>query len=193
MLGLLVGPTACVTSPPRNPSNACSIFEQHRGWWNAVRASERRWGVAPEIQLAIINVESGFESDARPPRRGGFLFIPGRRPSSARGYAQVINSTWDWYREDTGNRFARRDNFDDAADFVGWYGRQSNRIAGISLSDARSQYFAYHEGHAGYNRGDHLRMDWLLRRGDRVQALASRYGGQLNGCRGRLNRRFLFF
>lgn len=189
---MLLAPTACSTVPPHAHDTACEIFSERRSWWRSVRASEDRWGVPPEVQLAIIGLESGFVDDARPPRRGGFLFIPGRRASSAFGYAQAVDGTWDWYREDAGRPRAQRDRFDDAADFVGWYARKSQALSGIPLSDARNQYLAYHEGHAGYNRGSHRDQAWLMRKADRAAALAARYRAELSGCARRLDRRWPF-
>ncbi|MCG8441677.1 MAG: transglycosylase SLT domain-containing protein [Caulobacterales bacterium] len=184
--------SACATSPPDNPDNACAIFSEKPGWWDAARDAERRWNVPASVQLAIIRQESGFDDDARPPR-GRFLFIfPGRRPSSAYGYAQAIDSTWESYKKDTGRRFARRDRFRDASDFVGWYANRSRRLSGIALTDARHQYLAYHEGQAAYNRGSWRRKDWLISTAHAVSRTASRYERQLDSCRKRLNRRFLF-
>src|SRR5688572_32851412 len=83
----------CVSNDrPDSPGDACAIFQQNSGWWRSVKRAEDRWGAPPELQLAIIRQESGFRHDARP-ERGRFLFIfPGRRPSSAHGYAQALNS-----------------------------------------------------------------------------------------------------
>ncbi len=185
---------ACATEPPSNPGNACSIFSERRGWWDAVRDSERRWGAPPEVQLAILNQESAFDHNARPPRRKLLFFIPTpMRKSSSYGYAQATRSTWDWYREETGRRFADRDNFRDAADFVGWYADKSRRLSGIALDDARNQYLAYHEGHGGFNSGSYRRNRQLMRSADAVAARAARYRAQLGGCRRNLDRRFLFF
>lgn len=184
---------ACSTTPPENTANACAIFAEKRGWWDAVRDAERRWGLPPHITLAIIEQESAFESEARPPR-GRFLFVfPGRRPSSAFGYAQAVDSTWETYKKDTGRRFASREDFRDAADFVAWYGARSQRLSGISLTDARNQYLAYHEGHGGYNRRTYRSKGWLMDRAGDVARQAATYDRQLDTCRRSLNRRFLFF
>ncbi len=193
ILGAVLLPSACATSPPHDRASACAIFQSRANWWDAALDSQRRWGAPPELQLAIINAESSFDSDARPPRRGGFLFLPGRRPSSAFGYAQAIDGTWDWYREETGRRGASRDNFRDAVDFIGWYAARSQRVSGIGLTDARNQYLAYHEGHAGYNRGSYAGRSWLIRRAGEVEALSQRYRTELAGCRDRLNRGFRLF
>lgn len=183
---------ACASDPPSNPSNACAIFSEKRGWWDAVRDSERRWGVPPHVQLAIIHQESAFEADARPDRRKFLFIFPGPRPSSAYGYAQAIDATWAQYQESTGRRNADRDRFRSAADFVGWYGAQSRRRSGIALDDTYRQYLAYHEGHGGYNRGSYRNNRQLKRVARNVSAQARRYERQLRGCEDDLGR-FLFF
>jgi hypothetical protein len=193
-LAAAVALTACATEPPSNPGNACSIFAERRGWWDAVRDSEDRWGAPPEVQLAILNQESGFEHDARPPRRKLLFVIPTpMRQSSSYGYAQATRNTWDWYKEDAGRPFADRDSFRDAADFVGWYARKSRELSGIALDDAYGQYLAYHEGHGAFNDGAHERNRQLRRSAEAVASRAATYRAQLDGCRKSLDRRFLIF
>ena len=181
--------TACATSPPKQVDNACRIFEEKPDWYEATRKTEKTWGVPIQVQLAIMRQESSFKHDAKPPRES-FLGIPmWWRKSSAYGYAQVKDSTWDWYRDKTGNRWADRDDFADASDFIGWYTDVSRRSLGISKWDAYNQYLAYHEGHGGWKRGSYKRKGWLLQVARRVEASAGAYGAQLRGCRERLEDR----
>jgi hypothetical protein len=185
---------ACSTEPPDNPGNACAIFSEYRGWWEAVRNSEERWGVPAEVQLAILHQESSFEQEARPPHRKLLFVIPTPlRQSSSMGYAQATRATWDWYKKEAGRPFASRESFRDSADFVGWYARKSRRLSGIALDDAYNQYLAYHEGQGGFNNGTHRRDRELLRSAERVASRAATYRAQLEGCRRRLDRTFLFF
>ncbi|MCW5723780.1 MAG: hypothetical protein KIS81_02365 [Maricaulaceae bacterium] len=189
-LGLLTG--ACGHRSPSQTHDACQMLQDNRSWWRALQRSERQWGVSPGIQLATINRESSFRRNARPPRNRILGVIPGSRPSSARGYAQALDTTWQWYQRDTGNTRGRRNNFADAADFVGWYSNKSRQLSGIALTDARALYLAYHEGHTGYNRGSYRSKAWLLRAADQVAADAQRYDAQIRECRG-LRRRFGVF
>ncbi len=193
LLAVCVALAGCVATPPSNTVNACAIFAEKPGWWDAVKDSERRWGVPPHIQLAIINQESAFSATARPERRKILLVLPGPRRSSAFGYTQAVDATWDEYKADTGRRGADRDSFRAAADFVGWYGRQSKRRSGIALDDAYNQYLAYHEGHRGYNRGVHERDAGLKRTAQRVAAQADRYERQIESCRRDLHRFWFAF
>lgn len=169
--------------PPRNLDDACSIVTERAEYKKAFRAAERRWGVPAHVQMATIYQESRYRADARTPFRYVLGVIPMGRQSSAFGYSQAIDGTWDLYRKETGRSRAKRDKIKDATDFMGWYMVRSNRMNGISLGDARNQYLAYHEGQSGYGRGAHKSKSWLLRVADSVQARADMYQGQLASCR----------
>lgn len=184
-LALLLALIACGgggNSPPRNLDNACSIVGQKRGWLADLQAVERKWGIPAHVQLATIYFESKFVHDAKTPRRFALGVIPMGRRSSAYGYAQALDGTWDEYRDDQGRRFARRDQFDDAVDFIGWYMNDSNKRLGISKNDARNQYLAYHEGRTGYARGSYNRKGWLLQVANNVGTRAETYRTQLASC-----------
>lgn len=194
LLALLL--TGCVSSPPDNPGNVCSIFEDRRSWYRAAKRSEERWQVPIPVSMAILYQESAYRGRAKPPRRYYLGFIPGPRPSNAYGYAQALDSTWNDYKRASGNGGARRSNFGDAVDFVGWYNNNSNRINGIARNDAYNLYLAYHEGNGGYSRGTYRDKDWLLQAARNVQNNADRYMTQLQGCRRDLERNWfmrLFF
>lgn len=180
----------CGHAPPEQTADACLILEDNRSWWRALQRTERRWGVPPGVQLAILKRESSFNAHARPARNRLLGIIPGRRPSSAYGYAQALDQTWDWYRRDTGRRGADRDDFSDAVDFVGWYAGKSRELSGIDPRNARDLYLSYHEGHGGYNRGTYRGKDWLMRAANQVATDAQRYSAQIDRCERRLNRRF---
>jgi hypothetical protein len=171
------------TSAPRNLDNACSILQQRPGYLRAFRAAERKWGVPVHVQMAAMYQESKFKSDARTPFRYTLGVIPMGRQSSAYGYSQALNGTWEEYKTDQRKFRAKRNNINDAADFMGWYMSESNRRLGISLSDARNQYLAYHEGRSGFSRGTYNRKAWLLRVSDEIAARSVMYQGQLASCR----------
>jgi len=175
--------SGCATSPPKNINNACRIFDEKSKWYKASYKSYKKWGVPVHVQLAIMHQESRFVSDAQPPRRTLLWFIPWTRPSDAFGYAQVLDSTWEWYKDKTGNWFADRDDYKDAVDFIGWYGNISYNTLKISKWDAYGQYLAYHEGHGGYKRKTYLKKKWLMQVAKKVKANASRYAQQLKQCK----------
>jgi hypothetical protein len=183
----LLAATGCATTPPKQVDNACVIFEEKPDWYEATRDTEKRWGVPIQVQLAIIRQESTFKHDAKPPRET-FLGIPlWWRKSSAYGYAQVKDKTWDWYRDKTGNSWADRDDFEDATDFIGWYSEVSRKQLGISKWDGYNQYLAYHEGHGGWKRKTYKKKAWLMKVARLVDRNTRAYGTQLKGCRVRLD------
>jgi hypothetical protein len=181
-LTLSVVATSCAPTRPENVEDICAIFEEKSSWYKAAKKSEKRWGTPTHVQMAIIYQESSFNFDARPQRTKLLGFIPWTRPSDAYGYAQALDSTWDWYRKDAGRRSADRDDFDDAIDFVGWYTNKSNEVVGISKWDPYNQYLAYHEGQGGWKKGTYKRKGWLKDTAKRVDYRAKEWGAQLKRC-----------
>lgn len=181
--------SGCAGSAPARPDNLCAVFREKPDWYEDAAEAGRRWGVPVPVIMAIMHQESKYRSKARPPRTRCLWIFPGPRPSSAFGYAQAIDGTWDWYRERTGNWGADRDDFGDAADFIGWYCSVSHAQCGMAKSDAFRLYLAYHEGQAGYNEGRHRRKAGLLRVAKGVAAQAERYRRQLRECEGELEGR----
>ena len=174
--------TACAGGPPKSIDNGCAIFDEKDDWYESAHDSYQKWGVPVHVQLAIIYQESGFQDDAKPPRSKLLWVIPWTRPSSAYGYGQVKDSTWDWYRDSTGNRWADRDDFEDVTDFIGWYGNITHRKLGVSKWDAYHQYLAYHEGHGGYQRRSYKKKGWLLKVARKVDNRSKTYQAQLQAC-----------
>ena len=183
-LALVALLSACggAKSPPRNLDNACSIVEQRPNYLRAFKRAEAKWDVPVAVQMAVIHQESKFVSDARTPHQYALGVIPMGRQSSAFGYSQALDGTWAEYQKAEGGRRASRTNINDATDFMGWYMTQTERRNGISKSDARNQYLAYHEGHAGYARGSYTRKSWLVRVSSNVQDRAYKYDRQLRAC-----------
>ncbi|MFA8387113.1 MAG: lytic transglycosylase [Pelagibaca sp.] len=171
------------TSAPRNLDDACSILQQRPGYLRAFRAAERKWGVPVHVQMASMYQESKFQSDIQTPFRYALGVIPMGRQSSAYGYSQALNGTWEEYQADQRKFRAQRNDIGDAADFMGWYMAESNRRLGISLADTRNQYLAYHEGRTGFARGSYNSKAWLLRVADEVAARSVLYQRQLASCR----------
>lgn len=179
---LLAACGSSVTPPPSNLNDACAIRAERPSWFNAMAATQQKWGVPVSVQMATIYQESKFKGEARTPLTFKLGVIPMGRNSSAYGYSQAIDSTWKWYKRETGNHSARRDDFKDAVDFMGWYMDQTKEKLGIPKTDARRHYLAYHDGHAGYRRGTYRRKGWLMRISKEVQARAKLYDKQLTAC-----------
>lgn len=186
LLAVLIA--SCSSARPADTADICGVFEERRAWYRAAVKSQERWGVPLHVSMAFIQQESGFASRAKPPRSRILGFIPGPRPSSAFGFAQAVNGTWEDYKRATGNGWARRASFDDAVDFIGWYNHTSHRNMGIDPGDAYHLYLAYHEGHGGYASGSWNGKPWLLDISRRVQANAERYQAQYARCERELGR-----
>jgi len=169
-------------SAPRDLENACSIVAERPQYYRAMRATERKWGVPVHVQMATIHQESKFIGNARTPHQFVLGIIPIGRQSSAYGYSQALDGTWEEYQTEQGHRRAKRDDIADATDFMGWYMSQSSERLGIAKTDARNQYLAYHEGRTGFARASYNQKPWLVEVAARVGNRADRYRAQLASC-----------
>lgn len=184
---------ACTATPPKNPDNICATFHEKDDWYDSTQSSYQKWGIPIAVQMAIIHQESRFVADAEPPRPKLLGFIPWFRSSSAYGYAQAQDGTWQDYLKYTNRWSADRDDFADAVDFVGWYNHMSAVRLKLSKWDTKSLYLAYHEGHSGYRRRTFLKKPWLLRVADKVDRKAKLYGEQLSSCQHEFESKGWFF
>ena len=183
LLGSCSGPGEF--SAPRNLDDACSIVSERPHYLRAFRAAERKYGVPVPSMMAIIYQESKFIGNNRTPHQYALGVIPVGRQSSAFGYSQALDGTWREYQEGPGGRSARRDDIDDATDFMGWYMVQTVEETGVPINDTRNQYLAYHDGRTGYLRGTWRSKSWLIRIAGEVEARAVMYDQQLRSCRKR--------
>lgn len=181
--------SGCTVAPPDQPDDICAIFHQYPKWYWATQESQNKWGVPIPVQMAVMHQESHFVSKAKPPRAKLFGFIPWFRPSSAYGYTQALDPTWEQYEHESGNDPARRTRFADASDFVGWYLSKAVRDAGISQYNSYALYLAYHEGVGGYKRKTYLQKPWLMAVAKKVAARTRCYTQQLKQGEARLPRR----
>lgn len=185
LIGLTASLAACGSrefESPRNLDDACALTRERPNYLRAMRRAERNWNVPVHVQMAVIHQESRFDGDIRPPFRYALGVIPMGRQSSAIGYSQALDGTWDEYVDATGNRGADRTDIRDATDFMGWYMNLTVERNNIPLTDARRQYLAYHEGHTGYARGSYNSKPWLIDVARRVESRAERYRTQLASC-----------
>lgn len=160
MVLVLVG---CATvPPPKNKENLGAIFHEYPKWYKAAKKCERKWGVPVNVQMAIIYYESAFKGDARTPFKTVCGIPTWKRISSAYGYAQALDGTWDEYLSQAGGWFAKRNKFESATDFIGWYSCQARQRLGISSYDPYNLYLAYHEGLGGYVRQSYMKKPWLM-------------------------------
>ena len=174
------------SSVPTNTSDSCSIFNERYLWYKYVKKTEKRWGTPIYVQLAIIKMESDFDWLAKPARQKLFKVIPFKRPSSSFGYSQAVKGTWKQYKNETGNKLARRTRFKDSVDFIGWYTDKTESILKISKKDAFRQYLAYHEGWGAYK--NYKNNQKVISLAKKVKKQSDKYEAQLKKCQKRLNR-----
>ena len=183
---------ACTSVEFTNTADSCILFKEKKHWYKATKKSYDKWGTSIALQLAIINQESSFKQFAKPERKKILGFIPGARPSTAFGFAQVTNPTWNWYKSSTGNNNASRANFYDITDFIGWYSNQTRKMLGISKNDYYNQYLAYHEGHSGWKKNSFKSKKWLIEVAKKLETNANMYNNQLKECEDDLNKKGIF-
>ena len=174
--------SSCVTDRSFNTSNICDIFKTNPKWKSYTENTKEKWGVPVSLQLSFIKHESSFQRTARPPRKKVLGIIPGLRASSAYGYSQALDGTWEEYKKATGNSKADRKNFEDASDFIGWYIEGSYRLLKLDKSDVYNHYLAYHEGRGGYQKKSFNKKKWLLEVAKKVERQAKEYSSQIKKC-----------
>lgn len=154
---MLLALSACATAPS-HINNVCAVFDQNDGWFDnwqsAAERAEQKYGVPVPVLMATVRKESGFKSNARPPRTKLLGFIPWKHVSSANGFSQALDGTWSQYQSETGNWAARRTKFADAVDFVGWYHSKTADTYGVARNDTYNLYLAYYLGWTAYGRGN---------------------------------------
>ena len=181
-IALLSMLTSCASKPPDNQENICKIFNEKSSWYRLANKSEEKWGAPIYVQMSILRQESSFQNRVKPEREKLFGVIPWKRKSSALGYTQAIDGTWDWYKKENNKPLASRVNFADAVDFTGWYISKTTSINKITKSDTYNQYLAYHEGHGGFERRSYRKKAWLLGVSDGVTRRGNTYKKQLKRC-----------
>ena len=169
-------------SVPSNQENACQIIKFRNSWIRAINKTYKKYGISAGMQLSFILTESNFRPRAKTSRKYFLGLLPSGRLSSAFGYAQVIDSTWEWYQKSSGNRFSSRTSFADSVDFIGWYANQSESKLGISKSDVYNQYLAYHQGHKGFSLGKFKDKPNLINAAKTTEKNAKKFNRQLRHC-----------
>jgi len=164
---------------PRNVDNICQIFREKPLWLDSAKFSYDKWGITVELMMAIIRHESSFRAAARP------LDKNGKKLSSAYGYSQAIDGTWKIYQKENRKPSAKRTNFDDAIDFVGWYSSKSiSRGKKVSSFDVNALYVFYHDGWEAFSDDKDRKIDdKVLKVADKVYKQTLVYHKQLKRCK----------
>lgn len=185
LITLISGCSVSQRGNPKAPNaldDACSILDQRRNFLPAFKSTQNKYGVPVAVLMAMIWQESKFKATARTPNQYKLGVIPVGRQSSAFGYSQALDGTWNEYKRLAGKPRARRDNIRDAAEFMGWYMQQSNAELGIAMNDTRNQYLAYHDGRTGFRKGTYRKKPWLMKIANDLSDRAVMYHIQLQRC-----------
>ncbi len=180
VITLLLG--GCSAPPPAAPDELCRIFAERQAWYRAAWRAQKTWGTPVAVTMAFVHRESSYRANAKPPRGKLLWIIPWRRPSTAYGYAQATNETWQDYLRTRGGWFRNRSDFGDAVDFIGWYNNLSRQQLGLSKDDAYSLYLAYYHGRGGYRRGAYKTDPHSKSYAAIVARRAARYQAQQAKC-----------
>ena len=191
LVALLSMLTSCASKPPSNQDNICKIFSEKSSWYKLTSKSVEKWGAPIHVQMSILRQESSFQNRVKPEREKLLGIFPWKRKSSALGYTQAIDGTWDWYKKENNKPLASRVNFADAIDFTGWYMNKTNKINNIKKNDAYNQYLAYHEGHGGFKKKSYESKEWLIQVAKKVKLRSDKYQSQLQSCEKDFNKKFL--
>ena len=177
---------ASYSAAPSRIDDLCAVFDEKGGWFEdwqvAAERAERRRGVPVPVLMATLRKESSFQHNAKPPRQLLLGFIPWKRVSSAYGYSQALDGTWAQYQKETGNTSAKRNNFADAVDFVGWYHAKTADLYGVAKDDTYNLYLAYYFGWTGYENGAWKEKAGLQRYAQETEQTARDYARQLRKC-----------
>lgn len=182
---LLLSLSACAT-PPRHIDNVCAVFGQRNGWFDdwqqAAYSASAKYGIPVPILMATIRNESGFNAYAHPARKYLLGLIPWGYVSTADGFSQALDGTWDQYRRETGNVTAQRSSFASAIDFVGWYYAKSAALLNIPRDDAYHLYLAYYLGWNAYQFGAWRDNPRVQRYALDAAKMTADYASQLQQC-----------
>lgn len=178
----------CTATPPAEPDNLCSIFQEKDSWYVAAHAVHNKYGVPIPTAMAILYQDSRFDpEDPRPMQ--WFLFIPYGRaeipqglPDLPPGYVHVSPELWERYADEAGAMFASPEDFADALDFIGWHMQLAHQVNGIAYGDTYNQLLNFHEGVQGFAAGSYENKDWLIKAAQEAARRAETYRSQLLKC-----------
>jgi hypothetical protein len=160
-------PAPVVESVTPPPNATCALLAAHEGWSQALGAASQRTGAPAAAILAVIRQESNFEPDKRAAQTPGPY-----------GYAQADARTWAAYQRSQGRPKAVRNDFSDAADFVGWYLSATYARTGLAYDRVAAHYLVYSRGEGAVGPAPPA----ARRNAARVVAFARVYEKHLAAC-----------
>ena len=150
--------------------DACDILRDRIGWFTAASDVSEKWQISVPTILALMHQESRFKATAA------------AKTTTAYGYAQALDGTWELYVKENGAVGAKRTSFIASADFIGWYMGLTKQRVGLPLDDVAGHYLAYHEGHGGYRSKRWKKNAKLIAIAKDVARRAETYEEQMRAC-----------
>ena len=164
-----------------NIDNACLILKQNPDWHRALYRTQLVYRISIPVQLAFVRHESSFNHKARPVNNKKKWFIFNSYKSTAYGFAQVLNGTWDEFQTTFKNKKLKRTNFGHSVEFIGWYNRKHIN-SGLDGNNISHLYLAYHEGLGGYKKKTYINKPCLVDYSNSVQKTSIKYSNQISSC-----------
>jgi hypothetical protein len=179
---------SCTTTPPRNVDDACAIFAEYGDWFADAKAASQRWGCRSRYCWRSSIRNRPFAPTPEPPRTWYLGFIPGPRPSSAYGYSQALDGTWDRYTAATGNVMAPIATSSPMPwiSSAGTSTKPPCATASPNVATPITNIWLITKARAALPRALTGKKPWLMERARKVSRQAARYGSQLARCESQL-------
>jgi len=96
VLAMVLSGAVDTASAASSLDNACKLLSERVGWFTIADDASKKWKVPVPVLLAVMYHESRFKADASP------------KTTTAFGYAQALDGTWEQYKTATSASSARR-------------------------------------------------------------------------------------
>ena len=160
-------------------SLVCDVLERE-AWMDAFLATENRWGVSVEAQLALVSEDWQLEQRGLPSRwRPAWTRFDDRTPGIPAGY---FDTTWERYEAVTGNRNASPDDISDFSDFIGWYVSSAASYAHVAPDDAAAIHILWRKGPRYYASGAWITDSFVTERAQRFANHAQAISDGFHSC-----------
>lgn len=165
-----------------NIENACSILRENPDWFRAAVRTDLVYGVPIHTQLAFVRHESQFVKDARPLNKNKKTMAHKKYASTAYGFSQALNGTWEQFKSEMKDNRLDRTNFGHSLEFIGWYNSKNIKSGLVRANNVSHLYLAYHEGPSGYKNKSYRKKPWLINYSKAVSETSEKYRKQLSAC-----------
>lgn len=172
-----VAVTSCSENAKVDDSmGVCEILTQNLGWSEPLKVAKNKYNLPPAYAMALMYKESTFKAEAK------------SKGSTAYGYAQAIDGTWKHFQKDVKPN-AKRNNFNDSVQFIGWYTAQLAKSLKLKMTDSYNLYMAYMLGATGFKRykaGTFKNKAKIVedkKLAQKVKDFTKQYKSQLKNCR----------